>query len=326
VRLANFEGAVTITIETLQSLPRRIEMKNGFLTYLVAKNRRNKLKWRVPTAMLAGIALLFPFQGFSQAEENHKAMAIHDCSTPINTAGRYFLLKDLKQCSGISITVSDVEIELRGHTIQGSPSNALGLIDANGVTTGLSNIEIEGPGTLAGGGFGILFQNVHRSRVNNVVVAGNIFGIVVAGTMMGTGNTLRTVLRAADLRSLKTMAGTTSTDNEFRDNVVAGQLVHGVLVAGSNQNRFIHNNLSGNGGEGLLISGNKNIARHNTVDSNVSLGIDVDASSSGNIFDDNIALGNSTDLVDETVDPDCANKWTDNSFNFINSISPGCIK
>jgi len=307
-------------------------MKNGFLTYLAAKNRRNKPKWRVPSAMLAGIALLFPFQRFSRADENHKAMEFTDCSKGISKAGRYFLAKDLNMCNGISITVSDVELELRGHTIQGSPSNTLGLIDANGVTTGLSNIEIEGPGTLAGGGIGILFQNVHHSRVNNVEVAGNVFGIVVAGTMMGSRNTLGTVLRAADLRSLKTMAGTTSTDNEFRDNVVAGQLGHGVIVAGSNQNRFIHNNLSGNGGEGLLISGNKNIARHNTVDSNVSLGIEVDALSSGNIFEDNTALGNSAnsgnpfDLVDETVDPDCANKWTDNSFNFINSTSPGCIK
>ena len=307
-------------------------MRNDFLTHLVAKNRRNNLKWRVPSAMLAGIALLFAFQGFSRADDDHKAMAIYDCSTPINinTAGRYFLLKDLKQCSGVSITASDVELELRGHTIQGSSSSVL--INVDGGPTSLSNIEIEGPGTLAGGGIGILFQNVHRSRVNNVVVAGNIFGIVVAGTMMGSRNTLGTVLRAADLRSLKTMAGTTSTDNEFRDNVVAGQLGHGVIVAGSNQNRFIHNNLSGNGGEGLLISGNKNIARHNTVDSNVSLGIEVDALSSGNIFEDNTALGNSAnsgnpfDLVDETVDPDCANKWTDNSFNFINSTSPGCIK
>ena len=297
-------------------------MKNGFITYLVAKNRRTKLKWRVPSTMLAGIALLFPFQGFSRADENHKAREFTDCSTPINTAGRYFLLKDLKQCSGISITVSDVELELRGHTIQGSPGNALGLIDANGVTTGLSNIEIDGPGTLAGGSIGISFQNVHRSRVSNVVVTGNILGIVVTGTIVGPGNTLRTMVKAADLRSMKTMAGTASTGNEFRDNVVAGQLALGVTVFDSNQNRFIHNNLSGNGGEGLiLINGSNNTVRHNTVDSNVSIGIDVDATGSGNIFDDNVALGNSTDLVDENGD--CThNTWTDNIFN---SNSPVCI-
>jgi len=47
--------------------------------------------------------------------------------------------------------------------------------------------------------------------------------------------------------------------------------------------------LSGNNGVGLfLITGNYNIVRHNTVDSNVGIGID--AFGSGNIFDDNTAL------------------------------------
>jgi len=71
-------------------------MKKGFSTYLVAKNRNNNLKWRVPSAMLAGIALLFPFQGFSRADDDHRATAITTCSTIINEAGRYFLANDLK--------------------------------------------------------------------------------------------------------------------------------------------------------------------------------------------------------------------------------------
>ena len=63
-------------------------MRNDFLTHLVTKNRRNKLKWRVPSAMLVGIALLFPFQGFSRVDENHKAMEFTDCSKGISKAGR----------------------------------------------------------------------------------------------------------------------------------------------------------------------------------------------------------------------------------------------
>ncbi len=305
-------------------------MKNGFLTYPAAKNRRNKPKWRVPSAMLVGIALLFPFQGFSRADENHKAMEFTDCSKGISKAGRYFLAKDLNMCNGISITVSDVELELRGHTILGSSTSAL--ISVGG-TIGVSNIEIEGPGTLTGGGIGILFQNVHGSRVNNVVVTGNILGIVVTATIMGSGNTLRTMVKAADLRSVRTMAGTAATDNEFRDNVVAGQVAHGVAVMDSNHNRFIHNNLSGNGvaggGEGLLLlNSSNNIARHNTADSNGSFGIHTDALGSGNIFDDNTALGNSIpsgNLIDlEDENGDCThNTWTDNSFN---SASPTCIQ
>jgi parallel beta-helix repeat protein len=244
-----------------------------------------------------------------------------DCGTVISQPGRYFLLNDLKQCPdfGVSIAASKVELELRDHTIQTMPASG-GPINANGETTGLIDIEIEGPGTLTGGFAGILFQNVHHSRVTNLVVVGNAVGIEVAGSIVVSGNTIGTVVKAADLRRVQTVAGTGSTDNEFRDNVVADQTLAGVAVIDGNHNHFIHNNLSGNLGLGLfLISGNKNTARHNTVDANGSIGIF--AFGSENIFDDNTAVGNfPTDLEDGNGV--CANTWTDNSFN---SASPDCI-
>jgi parallel beta-helix repeat protein len=271
--------------------------------------------------MLAGIALLFAFQGFSRADDDHEATAITKCSTVINDAGRYFIAKDLTMCQdfGVSITVSDVKLELRGHTIQG-PSTLSGLINADGGDTGLSKIEIEGPGTVTGGTAGICFQNVQHSQVNNLVVVGNSFGIVVAGSIKVVGKPLcGTMLKAAELESVQTIPGTDSDDNEFRDNVVAGQMLDGVAVLGSNQNRFLHNNLSGNGLSGKapidnglhLLLANKNIVRNNTVDSNVGIGIDM--SGSGNFIDHNTALGNSVDLKDENgacTPP----TWTNNSF------------
>jgi parallel beta-helix repeat protein len=154
------------------------------------------------------------------------------------------------------------------------------------------------------------------------VVVGNSFGIVVAETVIGSLNIFGTMVKTADLRSIRTLTATDSTDNEFRDNVVADQMMDGVAVFGANQNRFIHNNLSGNGADGLhLFNANNNIARHNSTDSNGNIGIDV--LGAGNIIDDNIALGNSlSDLRDEIGD--CLNNtWTDNSFN---SNSPLCIQ
>ena len=272
--------------------------------------------------MLAGIALLFAFQGFSRADDNHEAKAITDCSKVIDRAGRYFLAKDLKMCQdfGVSITVSNVELELRDHTIQG-PSNQGGLINVGG-NTGVSNIQIVGPGTLTGGSVGIFFQNVQCSQVNNLVVVGNTLGIVVTGTSGGGGNICEAVVGPDDLRSVQTMTGTTSTDNEFRDNVVAGQIMDGVDVTVPH-NRFIHNNLSGNGlscnglsancGHGLFLFADNNIVSHNTVDSNRTIGIDVFGS--GSIIDHNTALGNSIDLQDENNGICTDNTWTDNSFN-----------
>lgn len=294
-------------------------MKKGFLPHSVARNCGKNLKRIAPSAMLAGIALLFPFHGVSWADDDndHKPTAITACSTVITNAGRYFLANDLKQCPdfGVSIAVSDVALELRGHTIQGVFSTS-GVITVNGGSTGLSNIEIEGPGTVTGSGFGqagIAFQNVHHSRVHNLVMVGNNFGIAVS---------------AGDFTDDQTIAATASTDNEFRDNVCAGNFGHGITVNGGNHNRFIHNNLSGNGfpfgGHGLfLFNAKDNVASHNTTDSNTQVGIDIGPFGSGNTVDENTALGNfSGDLTDENGD--CLhNTWTDNSFN---SNSPACIQ
>jgi parallel beta-helix repeat protein len=295
-------------------------MDDGFFTYLVAKNRRNNLKWRVPFAILGGIALLFASQGFSRAaDESHDAIAITACDTVINNAGLYFLANDLKQCdNAITIAVSDVKLELRGHTMQGVLANPLAFADyiikAQGGTTGLSNIEIAGPGTVTGGLAGIDFENVHRSRVHNLVVVGNDDGIdVIAGVPSTDPN----------------FAATASTDNEFRDNVVTANFFNGIYVNGGNENRFIHNNLGGNASDGLfLLNANHNVARQNTADANGQNGIEIGTLGSGNTVEDNTALGNAVqtladvDLVDQNGN--CTqNHWTGNSFNF---NFPSCIQ
>lgn len=278
-----------------------------------AARKYNHLSKRIAPAMLAGIALLFSAQSARADDDGHHATAITACGTVISQPGRYFLANDLKQCPGfgISITVSDVEVELRGHTIQGTFTD--GDIVANGGATGLSNLEIEGPGTLTQGFTGIAFGNVHRSRVHHLDVVGNFFGITV---------------NAGDFTSDSTVQATASTDNELRDNVAAGNLGHGITVNGGNQNRFIGNNLSSNGinppGHGLfLFNAKNNVVRHNTAVGNSGAGIDIGTLSSGNLVDDNTALGNGQpDMNDENGD--CThNTWTDNSFNF---NFPACIQ
>lgn len=293
-------------------------MKNGFLTLSAPKNPTNKLKWRVALAMLAAMALLFAFQGFSRADDDSTAIGIKDCGYQIIHYGRYFLAKDLTQCMdfGVSITASDVKLELRGHTIQGIPNSSNSMIIADGGATGISKIEIEGPGTVTGGNTGIEFENAHWSQVRNVVVVLNNDGIGIGISNLTNDQT------------------TASTDNEFRDNVVTTNYFNGIKVNVGNKNDFIHNNLSGNQNYGLLLlNANGSVARQNTVDSNGLNGIEVGTLGSGNTIDDNTALGNGfnvtgfpltgvLDLVD--ANPDCThNTWTDNSFNF---ASPSCIK
>jgi parallel beta-helix repeat protein len=300
-----------------------MDMKNGFLTYFVAKNRRNNIKWRVSSALLAGIALLFALQGFSRADDdddNHNATPISSCTT-ISQRGRYFLANDLTGCnSGLSITVSDVKLDLRGHTIQGDALAAPMIIVKEAGGASLFKIEIEGPGTVTGGTAGIEFNNVHSSWVHNVVAVGNLDGIDIICTSDCTNNP--TIEATASMDNV-------FTDNVFSDNVAAANFLFGISVNGANHNSFIHNILTGNSSDGLLFYNAKNnVARQNTVDANGFSGIDVGLLSSGNIIDHNTAFGNATNHSNGAVDmmdqnTNCTqNTWTNNSFNL---SSPVCI-
>jgi len=329
-------------------------MKNGFLMHLAAKIRRNKLKWRVASAMLAAIALLFAFQGFTRADDdddhNHDATAITTCGFPITHSGRYFIDKDLSQCAGIivSIPLSDVKLELRGHTIVGDQSNPVISVDGGG--TVISNVEIAGPGTVTGGTTGIKLQDVHNSRVHNLVVVENLDDGITVNTSIPinvsaastetnhhdnqfydnvvTGNRVNGITLTGEVNdefrnnvvsgnSSDGIALTNGMNDEFRGNAVTANLINGITVTGGSDNEFrdntvtanfitgieldsssgnsvIHNNLSGNaGGDGLVLSNAMNsVVRRNTADSNF-IGID-QVGGSGNSFQDNTALGNSS--------------------------------
>lgn len=280
-----------------------------FPSRFAAKSPSNR-KVRIAWAVLVAIALVFAVQSArtdDNENEQHKATGITDCGTTITDPGRYFLANDLKECPdfGVSIAASHVLVELRGHTIQADGF----VITASGGDLGLSDLEIVGPGTLAGGHTGIAFGNVHHSRVHGLMIVRNNFG-------MG--------LNSGDFTSDATTAATVSTDNEIRDNTITGNTFHGITVNGGDDNKFIHNNLSNNGSHGLfLFAASNNVARENTADVNGGSGIDTGTAGSSNTINNNIALGNNgPDLRDENGD--CIhNTWTDNSFG---SNAPGCIE
>lgn len=265
---------------------------------------------RTAPAVLAALALLFvPPVARTDDSDEQKPTAITDCGTVITAPGRYFLASDLKECPdfGISITVSRVKVEFRGHTIQATGGD--NAINAKGGDTGLFELDIEGPGTVTGGIAGISLGNVHHSRVRGLVLVRNTFGMAV---------------NSGDFTSEATVATTVSTDNEISDNVATGNVGHGITVNGGDENRFLRNNLSNNGSHGLyLFAASNNVARGNTADANGQSGIDAGTFGSGNQIDANIALGNGgPDLNDENGD--CTrNAWSNNSFG---SNSPTCIQ
>lgn len=278
----------------------------------LAMNHRVSARKKLGLTLLAGIALLFPGQAV-RSDENLWSRGITGCGTVISRSGHYFLANDLTQCpgAGISITVSSVSIDLRGHIIQVTGDANASAIDAPGGDNGLTNLEIAGPGTLTGGFTGINFGNVHNSRVHGVTIVQNSFGMAV---------------NSGDFTSDTTAVATASTNNEFFDNVITANNGHGITMNGGNKNLFFRNNVSANnnGGVGLLLyAGKDNVARENTADANSGWGIYIASQSSGNKVERNTAFGNSNaDLNDQNGN--CTqNTWTNNSFV---SNSPGCIQ
>ena len=278
----------------------------------LAMDRRIAVRKKIAPVLLTGIALLFPGQAV-RSDDNLWARAITGCGTVISRSGKYFLANDLTQCpgTGISITVSSVSIDLRGHIIQVTGDASASAIDAPGGDKGLTNLEIAGPGTLTGGLTGINFGNVHNSRVHDVTMVQNSFGMAV---------------NSGDFTSDTTAKATVSANNEFFDNVITANNGHGVTMNGGNKNLFFRNNVSGNnnGGVGLLLyAGQDNVAQDNTADANGGWGIYIAAQSSGNKVEQNTAFGNgNADLNDQNGD--CThNTWAGNSFG---SNSPGCIQ
>jgi parallel beta-helix repeat protein len=266
---------------------------------------------KIAPAVLIGIAFLFSGQGV-RSQENPWARAITSCGTVISRPGAYYLAKDLTQCEtfGVSIAVSSVRIELRGHTIQLTGDTNDAAINAAGGDAALSGLEIVGPGTLTGGFEGINLQNVHHSKVHGLMIVRNSFGMAV---------------NSGDFTSDTTATATVSANNEIFDNVITGNNGHGITVNGGNDNLFYRNNVSGNSNNGvglLLYTANNNVVTENTADVNDGWGIYIAPQSTGNKVMHNAAFGNGNSDLNDQSGACTQNTWADNSFA---SDTPGCI-
>jgi parallel beta-helix repeat protein len=229
------------------------------------------------------------------------------------------LANDLSNCLGkaISVVVSDVDLDLDGHTIGGFVGFPLpegfGIAVGAGVSRGVSHVRIHGPGTIHDFMDGVLFEQVSHSELLGVTVSVNYRGLVL-NQGFGAGETGR------------------STDNRIQDNVFSNNVTSGLIIDGGDANRFRGNVSSGNGGHGFwLFRAGGNDLRGNTATGNGQTGFRVsDASdaadglgSFGNVIHGNTASG---DLGPDLLDAwgDCAhNTWTGNTFG---TASPMCIR
>lgn len=253
------------------------------------------------------------------------------CGDTISAPGQYNLTAD---CSGTAITIaaSNVHLKLNGHTISSSHDGIM----AVGVTSPLTNIHVQGPGTIENSGYaGFELSNVDNSFVEGVTVLNSAhygFALYQDSNDQFTANVVTDP--GGHGFSLNTGSG-----NQFVSNVVSGFAGIGIYLYHTSGNHVVNNVLRGGtsptSGNAIQLT----MAPDNHVDGNQAIdnaadGIFVDnyvdtndfpdaSSSTGNSLDGNTVTGNATggypgayDIVD--VNPCGSNKWEGNQFGTAN--------
>jgi parallel beta-helix repeat protein len=190
----------------------------------------------VPLFLLAAFSLYAgePIYGDTVPVFNDKENLVTGCGTFIKEPGEYQLTKDL-YCRdfGVAITVSDVTLDLMGHTI----SCAYNGIRNGGVIVGsmifggmdyVRNVEVTN-GAVTGCADGILLAGVVESKVTKIAAWGNRLWYGPDGPTSGTGITVWY-----------------SEDNVIRDNHVYDNEDTGILSWIASGNRYENNTTTGN--------------------------------------------------------------------------------
>jgi parallel beta-helix repeat protein len=219
---------------------------------------------KIATSILLGTilsALLLAFPPTSNA-----AQPINGC-TQINTPGSYRLVADLiseRDC--VTITVSDVDLRLNGHTITGPGTNTFG----SGISIGAhTNVKVKGPGIITNFSSGVSLHGTDSSELTDVTVTNNFAGFFVVEIAEG---------------------------NLFRRNTATGNVGRGFFLEGASNNSFL-NNVASNNEDGFIVGpGTGNHFKGNTMNGNSSSGITAigtsEEPSTAHTIEDNTADGN----------------------------------
>ncbi len=255
------------------------------------------------------------------------ATAINACSYVITSPGRYALATNLIcAADGITIQASHVELELGGHSITGSNWNTGILVSAVG---SLSNVRIEGPGTVMRFGNGIDLENLSDSSVEGVTSTFNSgSGLVTNASSASTVTRLRLTRNVMSGNGAWGIALGNINDSQIRENATALNAtggsggVSGLAILGGSNNLVQDNVSTGNYGAGIAIANGiamaatGNRVRGNLASGNTVAGITI-VSGTGNVVENNSAFGNGVypgthDVTDAM--PCGTNTWRHNAF------------
>jgi parallel beta-helix repeat protein len=163
------------------------------------------------------------------------------CGDVITAPGSYYLSGN---CTGpgIQIAASNVKLKLKGYTMTGSPN----LADIFGIyAKEVSNVTIEGPGTLRGYEVGVYFTydviGISRSKVEKVTSINNNYGAYWDGAIESE---LSECIMSNNLYGL--FLSGLSRDNEVEENKFRNNDVGIFVDEGITGNEFEENSAFGN--------------------------------------------------------------------------------
>jgi parallel beta-helix repeat protein len=240
--------------------------------------------------MIAAIALI-AILGATLVSGTHSAHArsmmpqaspapITTCGQVLASPGEYVLATDL-DCSGtagdyngITITSSNVNLHLAGHTITSSDCDTNRSISGIAVAGGLTNVKIDG-GTIVGFNDGIVLASSYSQVKGMTVQNACVFGIVV----QGSNNTIQT--NAVTESGVDGIILSPATKALIASNYSSGNKRAGIAVSDFAYDNTIDKNIvNNNGGTGegvgiVVFNGTKTTIRYNTANNNDFAGIRV---------------------------------------------------
>jgi parallel beta-helix repeat protein len=193
------------------------------------------------------------------------------CGQTISAAGTYVMAADCMG-PGITITASNVTLQLNGHTMTASPSGTGSGVLVDDSAGPVSGVGITGPGTITEYGPGVQLGN------GGAGVTGSTVSGLTADNNANNGIYLETG----------------ATGNTVNSNTANNNLGYGIAVGGTD-NTIKNNTADNNDPGGILIGGAANTVRDNTADTNSVDGIDVDGR--GNTVNNNVVNTNNSDGI-----------------------------
>jgi parallel beta-helix repeat protein len=236
------------------------------------------------------------------------AVNVASCPFAISAPGNYVVAANLT-CpagNGITITASNVSLNLNGHIITGSGSGVGILVSP---TSGrLNHVGISGPGLIRTFTTGIEVSNTDDAQVSLVTVAGNPTGVMGAEVnrfTVGSNVIARSSIVGLGLQF--------SINAAVTGNQVVGN-GRGIVLFSGSANTLSGNTVSGNSVVGIGIAEKNSRVSSNITNGN-GTGIEISPGSSGNkIFSNTSSVGNTGfDLEDPNAFCD-GNFWSSNVF------------